>query len=130
MTSNLSHPDQFISRHIGPDEAEVTEMLRVIGAPSLDALIEQTVPSAIRTKRALSISDAAGESELLRYLEAQAGVSRQGIARPAFPSRERLLAREIAPSRFYRRYRRGPAGWLAYVRASLRAADGPIPVAR
>ena len=36
----------------------------------------------------------------------------------------------IAPSRFYRRYRRGPAGWLAYVRASLRAADGPIPVAR
>src|SRR5262249_33905019 len=29
--------DSFPSRHIGPDSAEVTEMLRTVGAPSLQA---------------------------------------------------------------------------------------------
>src|SRR5262245_59737200 len=69
MTSNFSHPDQFISRHIGPDEAEVAEMLRVIGAPSLDALIDQTVPSGIRARQPLSIPAPASESDLLAELQ-------------------------------------------------------------
>ena len=30
-------------RHIGPSPQEMTEMLRVVGAPSLDALIDQTI---------------------------------------------------------------------------------------
>lgn len=36
-------------RHIGPSPQEMTEMLRVVGAPSLDALIDQTVPASIRS---------------------------------------------------------------------------------
>ena len=38
-------PDDFANRrHIGPSPSEMAEMLRVIGAPSLDALIDETVP--------------------------------------------------------------------------------------
>ncbi len=37
-------------RHIGPTPAEMQEMLAAIGASSLDALIEETVPAAIRQK--------------------------------------------------------------------------------
>lgn len=35
-------------RHIGPSPKEIAEMLKVIGVPTLDALIEQTVPQSIR----------------------------------------------------------------------------------
>ncbi len=35
-------------RHIGPSPQEMAEMLAVVGAPSLDALIDETVPSSIR----------------------------------------------------------------------------------
>ncbi|MBD3764538.1 MAG: aminomethyl-transferring glycine dehydrogenase [Rhodobacterales bacterium] len=35
-------------RHIGPSPAEMAEMLRVVGAASLDELIDQTVPPSIR----------------------------------------------------------------------------------
>ncbi|MEM8824723.1 MAG: aminomethyl-transferring glycine dehydrogenase [Pseudomonadota bacterium] len=35
-------------RHIGPSPQEMAEMLDVVGAPSLDALIDETVPKSIR----------------------------------------------------------------------------------
>ncbi len=44
----LEQTDEFIGRHIGPNDAEAADMLGVIGASSLDALIDQTVPVAIR----------------------------------------------------------------------------------
>ncbi|WP_442772390.1 aminomethyl-transferring glycine dehydrogenase [Paenirhodobacter enshiensis] len=40
-------------RHIGPSPAEMEEMLKVVGAPSLEALIDETVPANIRSKTAL-----------------------------------------------------------------------------
>ena len=40
-------------RHIGPSPAEMDEMLKVVGAPSLEALIDETVPAPIRSKTAL-----------------------------------------------------------------------------
>ncbi|MEN8831983.1 MAG: aminomethyl-transferring glycine dehydrogenase [Pacificibacter sp.] len=41
-------------RHIGPSPQEMEDMLDVIGAPSLNALIDQTVPMAIRQLEPLS----------------------------------------------------------------------------
>ena len=35
-------------RHIGPSPAEMDEMLEAVGAPSLDALVDETVPRSIR----------------------------------------------------------------------------------
>ncbi|MFN3259769.1 MAG: aminomethyl-transferring glycine dehydrogenase [Pikeienuella sp.] len=40
-------------RHIGPSPFEMEAMLEAVGAPSLDALIEETVPAAIRQADAL-----------------------------------------------------------------------------
>ena len=40
-------------RHIGPSETEMEGMLDVIGADSLDALIDDTLPVAIRQKEPL-----------------------------------------------------------------------------
>ncbi|MBV0910997.1 aminomethyl-transferring glycine dehydrogenase [Anianabacter salinae] len=41
-------------RHIGPSPSEMDEMLKVVGAGSLDALIEETVPRSIRQETPLN----------------------------------------------------------------------------
>ena len=47
VMSEAQRPHSFADRHIGPDAADIAEMLRVIGRDSLDALIRDTVPSEI-----------------------------------------------------------------------------------
>ncbi|HZG28537.1 MAG TPA: aminomethyl-transferring glycine dehydrogenase [Ensifer sp.] len=52
-------------RHIGPSPDEMAEMLKVIGYPSLDALIDDTVPASIRVKAPLAWGPALTEREAL-----------------------------------------------------------------
>jgi glycine dehydrogenase len=59
----LAPSDQFVHRHIGPNEAEIAEMLARIGCASLDELVDQTVPRAIRLERPLALPGL-GEREL------------------------------------------------------------------
>ena len=47
----------FQRRHIGPDSASRDRMLRAIGVPSLDALIDQTIPPGIRSTGRLDLPD-------------------------------------------------------------------------
>ena len=54
-------------RHIGPSPAEMVDMLATVGAPDLDALIDQTVPATIRQSKALGWAPLA-EHELLARL--------------------------------------------------------------
>jgi glycine dehydrogenase len=65
---NDTTPGTFKQRHIGPDAAERDEMLRAIGVPSLDALIEQTVPADIRLDRPLDMPAAEAEFAYLKRL--------------------------------------------------------------
>jgi len=60
----------FASRHIGPCAAEITSMLRTVGAPTLDALIEETVPASIRLNRDLAVPAARTEEKALADLRA------------------------------------------------------------
>jgi glycine dehydrogenase len=65
MPVSLDHPDRFALRHIGPDDTETDAMLRVVGAKSLDDLIDQTIPPDIRLRRPLNLPPARSEHELL-----------------------------------------------------------------
>ncbi len=69
----LKPSDTFIARHIGPNEAEIREMLQTIGCTSLEDLIDQTVPAAIRMKKPLAIGEGRGEFELIEELKKIAG---------------------------------------------------------
>jgi glycine dehydrogenase len=62
-------------RHIGPSPAEMAEMLAAVGASDLDALIDQTVPAAIRQDAPLD-GDAIGERELIWRLRQTARKNR------------------------------------------------------
>ncbi len=65
---NLSHPDQFVSRHVGPGPAEVETMLAALGAPTLESFIGEVVPESIRMRRSLNLPVPVGEAALLAEL--------------------------------------------------------------
>lgn len=58
----------FASRHIGPSGTDVDSMLRVVGASSLDSLIDETVPANIRLNRDLTLPAARSEEKALADL--------------------------------------------------------------
>src|SRR5258708_12059731 len=60
----------FSRRHIGPTPAETSEMLALLGYPSIDALIDQAVPANIRLKQPLNLPVALSEYEALSGLKA------------------------------------------------------------
>lgn len=53
----------FSYRHIGPREADLKEMLEVIGVESVEALLQETVPANIRLKGLLDLPKALTEAE-------------------------------------------------------------------
>lgn len=70
--AELQNNDEFIGRHIGPNANDVARMLDTIGAPSIQALIEQTVPASILRTEALNLPAAASEQQALREIAAYA----------------------------------------------------------
>jgi glycine dehydrogenase len=75
----LEDKGEFARRHIGPSEAEVAQMLAVVGSPSLEALVARTVPAAIRSAQALPLPPAVGEAEAIAELRALAAKNRADI---------------------------------------------------
>jgi glycine dehydrogenase len=65
--------EQFQSRHIGPDSTERDAMLKTVGAPSLDALMDQAIPPRIRLTKPLDVPEGISEYEYLRGLREIAG---------------------------------------------------------
>ena len=63
-------------RHIGPSLDEMSGMLDVVGADSLEALIEDTLPATIRQKEPLDFGRAKSERELLHHMRLTAQKNR------------------------------------------------------
>ncbi|MGG9970212.1 aminomethyl-transferring glycine dehydrogenase [Ferruginibacter sp. SUN002] len=61
--------NEFVGRHIGPNENDTKKMLSVVGIDSLDELISKTIPDSIRIKEDLAIPDAVSEFDYLRELK-------------------------------------------------------------
>ncbi len=73
---NTSGQDLFQSRHIGPDAADTAAMLEVVGASSLDALIDEAIPSRIRLSQPLDLPHGTSEQLFLRRLREIAAKNR------------------------------------------------------
>ena len=73
FTPTAYDPYDFANRrHIGPSPSEMVEMLKVVGVPSLDALIDETVPASIRQSIPLGWAPLS-EHELLARMRRVAG---------------------------------------------------------
>jgi glycine dehydrogenase len=72
----LKPTDTFIRRHLGPTEADVREMLALLGHQSLSALSESIVPGDIQLHRALDLPSHRGERAVLQDLQDLAAENR------------------------------------------------------
>ncbi|MGY2046587.1 aminomethyl-transferring glycine dehydrogenase [Methylobacterium sp. JK268] len=63
-------------RHIGPTLGEMAEMLRQVGAPSLDALIDETLPPDIRQEAPLAFGQPLTERRAIERMRAIADKNR------------------------------------------------------
>ncbi len=62
---DLEHHSAFVERHIGPNDTEIAQMLRIVGHDSLDALTEAIVPASIAPTGTLELPGSLTEVEAL-----------------------------------------------------------------
>lgn len=74
--ADLEQSQDFIRRHIGPDAEQTQAMLNDIGAESVDALVDEIVPSDIRLKDLPAIEESKTEIQALTDLKAVAGLNK------------------------------------------------------
>ena len=72
---DLENHSDFIQRHIGPTVKQQTEMAQAIGYDNLDALIDDTVPGAIRREQPLQLPGAKTEQEVIARLRELASLN-------------------------------------------------------
>ncbi len=66
----LEHSHAFVERHIGPNDAEIAQMLDVVGHASLDALTDAIVPAGIKSPAPLDLPESLTEVQALAKIRA------------------------------------------------------------
>ncbi len=119
--SALEQQDEFVARHIGPSDDEIPEMLAAIDADSLEDLIGQTVPAAIRLQEALRLPAARREHEALHALKALASkniVNRSCIGMGYYNT--------LTPTVILRNVLENPGWYTAYTPYQAEIAQGRL----
>ncbi|MCC5986416.1 MAG: aminomethyl-transferring glycine dehydrogenase [Pararhodobacter sp.] len=115
------NPYDFANRrHIGPSPAEMEAMLEAVGAPSLEALIDETVPPAIRQRELLDWAPLS-EGELLarmRQVAAKNQVMTSLIGQGYYGT--------ITPPAIQRNILENPAWYTAYTPYQPEIAQGRL----
>jgi glycine dehydrogenase len=78
--SALERGDEFVHRHIGPDDTQIDAMLAVVGARSLEDLVKQATPTSIRTERPLALPAPLDERTALATLRSIAERNRVQVS--------------------------------------------------
>ncbi len=66
--ADLLQSDDFVRRHIGPDDEDIAHMLGVVGVGSLQELLDAAVPDGIRLDEPLTMHEPATETAVLDRL--------------------------------------------------------------
>ena len=61
--------DNFLERHIGPKEEEIQKMLTKIGLESIEQLLEETIPEAIRLDAGLNLPEGISEYAFSKIIQ-------------------------------------------------------------
>ena len=70
LLKQLGTQNEFVGRHNGPNKADQQKMLNAINVANLDALIDETVPSQIRTEKPMALAEAKSEADMLEAIKA------------------------------------------------------------
>lgn len=121
MKVNLRNQDKFENRHHGKDEQELQEMLKTVGVGSVDELIDQTLPSAIRLQKPLNLPRPKSEQEFLQYIKRLASknaVLKSYIGTGYYDT--------ITPNVILRNILENPAWYTAYTPYQAEIAQGRL----
>src|SRR5262249_42699055 len=100
---------------------DAADMLKVVGAPSMDALIDQAIPARIRTDRPLNLPSGQSEYEFLSDLRALAAGNR------VFKSYVGLgYSNSITPSVILRNVLENPGWYTPYTPYQAEIAQGRL----
>ncbi|MBH1462172.1 aminomethyl-transferring glycine dehydrogenase [Stenotrophomonas sp. GD03993] len=66
----LEHHNAFVERHIGPNDAEIAQMLDVVGHASLDGMTDAIVPAKIKSPAPLALPESMTEVQALAKIRA------------------------------------------------------------
>ena len=66
----LEHHSAFVERHIGPNDAEIAQMLDVVGHATLDAMTDAIVPAKIKSPAPLALPESMTEVQALAKIRA------------------------------------------------------------
>ena len=121
MKIDSQYAERFEARHIGPDAVATEQMLKLINAGSLDALIDQTIPAAIRLKKGLKLPAAKSEYEFLRDFKAM--ISRNRIFRSYIGTG---YHNTITPPVILRNILENPGWYTAYTPYQAEIAQGRL----
>jgi glycine dehydrogenase len=113
--------DIFAQRHIGVNEQQIQEMLQILGIDSLDALIDQTVPAAIRLHRPLQLPIAQSEAAALARLKA---IAKQNQVYRSFIGRG--YSNCITPAVILRNILENPGWYTSYTPYQAEIAQGRL----
>ena len=119
--SELFNRKEFLARHIGPSDAERSEMMAVVGVASIDELVAQTLPADIRLNRKLELPDPMPEAEALAALKAVAAknvVNKSFIGQGYYPV--------LTPTVILRNLLENPGWYTAYTPYQAEIAQGRL----
>jgi len=114
---------EFVARHIGPRDADITHMLETLGLTSIDELIEKVIPAGIHFRDELDLSDGLSEANALAEIREIASMNTvvrtalgQGYHDCYMPS---VIARNVFEN---------PAWYTAYTPYQPEIAQGRLEV--
>ena len=121
MKLNLLPTDLFESRHNGLKDADFDAMLQTVGVDSVDELIQQTVPDAIRLARPLNLPAPKTERQFLtdfKKLASQNKVFKSYIGTGYYDT--------VTPNVILRNILENPAWYTAYTPYQAEIAQGRL----
>ncbi|WP_461108010.1 aminomethyl-transferring glycine dehydrogenase [Spirosoma koreense] len=121
MKLNLQQTDIFEDRHQGQTKAAEADMLKTVGVKSIDELIKQTIPDAIRLAKPLNLPEPKSEMQFLadfKKLAAQNKVFKSYIGTGYYDT--------LTPNVILRNILENPGWYTAYTPYQAEIAQGRL----
>jgi len=117
----LETHEEFIARHIGPDDSQIGEMLDVLGVDSMDALMSETVPKSIVSDSPSSLPRGLGEKQTLEAMKRLAERNQVNVSMIGMGFYDTLL-----PAVIQRNVLENPGWYTAYTPYQAEVSQGRL----
>lgn len=113
----------FTTRHLGPDDSDREQMLRVVGYATIDDLLDATIPAPLRLNAELDLESPRSEIQVQARLAAWAGENNPGTAMIGLGYHQ-----TITPPAIRRLVLENPAWYTAYTPYQPEISQGRLEV--